>query len=1182
MSSLKRPHESFADRRLSAGGQYSPTRDGPTAADSISDPSQDGGVGLAGEGGRALCTVRISTVILFAMLVSCGASIIGGLIMYEEAVDSLTETVRVSSRSELTAVVEDVMHTVRDTIHATEALRNVMLAQGFIATRNQTEWAEQLRHVMYGIVKATPSVFAVGTVLLPQVGQPMTRAVYNLLFIDASRNVSYATYHAPHLNPPLVAVDPLNASSPYTITPMMHRASFVDGSIMKQIGVFPVPAAHYTHLLPEGFDPRNGSQELLVEHGWERPVDGDGKEAQVLTSDIPDLRRFEGLLGIKRRPVRDWITEDNSIHTYGGYDLLYAAPPPPHPWSVYRAINIPALSFHEHWGKVVRRYASLNPDTIIAVVDTDTEYVYALSTTDTVIIDAECGEARLEGKRGGSMARLTVLQDCAVTVDLAPAKVRDAYRKLQGGGDFIETEVDGEAFFLRKEHMLNHLMMVWMRPRSAVQQKVKDAMVLFILFVLLVLLVDAALAAIELFLVARPIRRVAAALRNIGRMQLRKAAQHIQSTRSAVMLAEVHAVVDGAEHTLANLVEYSSYLPEALVEAPAGPSVAPPCGQVAFALLDIVGAADLWEAVPGEIMAALDLYNDAVRSLICTHRGYEVKHAGGAFLAAFSSTLDAVCFAADVQRDLLCLPWPDGLPIFQHSRREIFDGVLVFNGLRVRIALHSAVTSLQVDPDSFEVECDPQVTQRTAEILHRAVDGMTIASLDLMRDVDDKMRAKADISVCPLPAAEWLLGTQGVRADGDSEMFWMLPRALSKRKQGFFDQLRAREHARRTGAGQKGVPTISAKGVNASHAKLSGEPAISEPALSEVNHLNRKLTRSFGAVVVLSLERIRALGLCSASEEESSVLLSFMSSSIQMANYTGCITSGRIENVHGHLIVMSWGLAHRVSEPALQSLRFMGIVLQKKAMVTMGGVVGPLLHGNVGTVQRRYHNVFGLGHHYASRLLGMCEAHETDALFIAKGGVPASAGGACIPVDVVKTEGEFSPFMVVENPCVWQCSRLCPEWIASEERMSVADAASEKERRVATMALRSAVIRAAETGGPFAVDLPSGCPAEIIDSAKKFAARGEFVTGAATMAAAPTREISKAVISKELGRLPQQLPSFHGSEQKFEFDLTIATPRTPKLPEEGSSFANVSPPSKTPDSPPIPNHSLLSASNVNN
>lgn len=63
-----------------------------------------------------------------------------------------------------------------------------------------------------------------------------------------------------------------------------------------------------------------------------------------------------------------------------------------------------------------------------------------------------------------------------------------------------------------------------------------------------------------------------------------------------------------------------------------------------------------------------------------------------AFIIAFHEVLDAANFAISLQQALLTLPWPADVLSNKHAQAKArHDGETLFKGLRVRMAIHTAI-----------------------------------------------------------------------------------------------------------------------------------------------------------------------------------------------------------------------------------------------------------------------------------------------------------------------------------------------------------------------------------------------------------------------------------------------------------------------------------------------------------
>jgi predicted ATPase/class 3 adenylate cyclase/DNA-binding NarL/FixJ family response regulator len=78
-----------------------------------------------------------------------------------------------------------------------------------------------------------------------------------------------------------------------------------------------------------------------------------------------------------------------------------------------------------------------------------------------------------------------------------------------------------------------------------------------------------------------------------------------------------------------------------------------PAGTVTFLFSDIVDSTRLWEEMPAQMSAALEVHDGIVRSTIDHNGGYVFATGGDGFCAAFSTAPDAAESAVEIQRRLL-------------------------------------------------------------------------------------------------------------------------------------------------------------------------------------------------------------------------------------------------------------------------------------------------------------------------------------------------------------------------------------------------------------------------------------------------------------------------------------------------------------------------------------------------
>ena len=159
-----------------------------------------------------------------------------------------------------------------------------------------------------------------------------------------------------------------------------------------------------------------------------------------------------------------------------------------------------------------------------------------------------------------------------------------------------------------------------------------------------------------------------------------------------------------------------------------------PAGTVTFLLTDVEGSAQLWEAAPQVIRAAIARHYELLDEATSRHGGVRPVAQGESdgVVAAFARASDAVAAAIDAQRAFVREAWPKGAP------------------LRVRMALHTGEALRRDDGNYFGL-----AVNRCARLRAIAHGGQTVVS-----------RTTRDLSLDRLPKGVALVDL-GVQRQGD-------------------------------------------------------------------------------------------------------------------------------------------------------------------------------------------------------------------------------------------------------------------------------------------------------------------------------------------------------------------------------------------------------------------------------
>eukprot|EP00760_Papus_ankaliazontas_P030191 PhM_4_TR4652/c0_g1_i1/m.87502 len=130
---------------------------------------------------------------------------------------------------------------------------------------------------------------------------------------------------------------------------------------------------------------------------------------------------------------------------------------------------------------------------------------------------------------------------------------------------------------------------------------------------------------------------------------------------------------------------------------------------------DVVSSTRLWATHPLEMAAAMDMHHRIVRGVITEWKCYEVKTIGDAFMIAGTDPMRMTRMACDLQVRLQAAAWPQEINVLYEEEEELhgLTSTLVpsedlevrrqshrhlWNGLRVRVALHWGDMRVQWDP----------------------------------------------------------------------------------------------------------------------------------------------------------------------------------------------------------------------------------------------------------------------------------------------------------------------------------------------------------------------------------------------------------------------------------------------------------------------------------------------------
>eukprot|EP00026_Physarum_polycephalum_P001822 Phypoly_transcript_01825.p1 GENE.Phypoly_transcript_01825~~Phypoly_transcript_01825.p1 ORF type:complete len:934 (+),score=138.65 Phypoly_transcript_01825:235-3036(+) len=179
--------------------------------------------------------------------------------------------------------------------------------------------------------------------------------------------------------------------------------------------------------------------------------------------------------------------------------------------------------------------------------------------------------------------------------------------------------------------------------------------------------------------------------------------------------------------------------PSYMMHGNAGMRTEAPSGMVYLVSTCVQNAFNLWENKPKEMVEAMILHNGLLRNNIEMYRGYESKYEYHSFLIAFATAEDAVNFCVATQIALLHVNWPSKLLTVNSCAKVIgSDGELLWNGLRVQMAIHSGVPNCDHDPLTDRMVYMGPVVEKTLKMLRGIKRGSIVVSDAIAQEVNRK------------------------------------------------------------------------------------------------------------------------------------------------------------------------------------------------------------------------------------------------------------------------------------------------------------------------------------------------------------------------------------------------------------------------------------------------------------
>jgi len=172
-----------------------------------------------------------------------------------------------------------------------------------------------------------------------------------------------------------------------------------------------------------------------------------------------------------------------------------------------------------------------------------------------------------------------------------------------------------------------------------------------------------------------------------------------KATASEIAIAMVFCV---AVLVVYSLVMYLNLRARYLLLRSREEKSAPRKPPLAILVLEVAGAAQLWEWDEETMLQATESFTDVVRQLVFAQGAYEAKRFSNSFMIACHTAEEAVVLANDIQRAMMDVPWPETMdlnttPYFCRPFQSLLDGLWLYRGLRVKVGIEVGSPAIYFD-----------------------------------------------------------------------------------------------------------------------------------------------------------------------------------------------------------------------------------------------------------------------------------------------------------------------------------------------------------------------------------------------------------------------------------------------------------------------------------------------------
>eukprot|EP00659_Diplonema_papillatum_P005468 gene5468-8329_t len=312
----------------------------------------------------------------------------------------------------------------------------------------------------------------------------------------------------------------------------------------------------------------------------------------------------------------------------------------------------------------------------------------------------------------------------------------------------------------------------------------------------------------------------------------------------------------------------------------------------------------------------------------------------------------ALCFAFLAQRALMEQNWP---PELELPTARGSDGKVKIAGLPVRMGAHYGHVVVEENPITGRADYRGGVVNMASRVEGKAKAGAVCCTEAFLTAIKPSLTStSADLS-----GSMHFHGTHDLKGIGKVPLYLLVPTSLKERLQ---DDVPESDDGH-SSTGPSNRPHDSSSTSSTHPSRLSSTTALISPFVGQIKKTG------------LFLQKLEAtVAVCKLLDVGDQKIFEAYNQVVRCAADTAVVTDGALLALCGNSLMLAWNTMKTTRMHASAAMQFAGELTRRcrLSVVRVGTATGPVQHGNVGTVAKRFNNVMGKTVTVASLAADLC------------------------------------------------------------------------------------------------------------------------------------------------------------------------------------------------------------------